>query len=86
MAHIVENKKGFKVIACSMSETAKFGGIGICDRCNNSAPTGYLVCVLNHWYCEKCYREWEARAKYYPEDSVYEEKNFNRYKKVLSIE
>lgn len=83
MAEIVENEKGFKVISCSMSETTKFGGIGICDRCNNAAFTGYLVAVLNRWYCEPCYLSWMIRAVNYPEDQKIEDRNFNEYKKIL---
>jgi len=85
MAEIVENEKGFKVISCSMSETTKFGGMGICDDCNGSDYSGYLICVLNRWYCKECYLDWEQRAKYYPEDSRIEERNFNHYRNLFKI-
>lgn len=85
MAEIVKNEKGFKVISCSMGETTKFGGAAICDSCNGSDFKGYLICVLNRWYCQECYTDWEKRATYYPEDSKVEERNFNYYKGILGV-
>jgi len=61
MAEIIENEKGFKVISSSMSETWKFGGMGICESCNKASFKGYIICVLNRWYCEKCYEEWDKK-------------------------
>ncbi|MCY4781765.1 hypothetical protein ORI89_19115 [Sphingobacterium sp. UT-1RO-CII-1] len=85
MAKIIKNDKGFKVISCSMSETTKFCGMGICDCCSKAAFNGYIVCVLVRWYCEECYQEWNKEATYYPEDVNYELSMFNQFKKVLNI-
>ena len=85
MAEIVENKKGFKVISTSMSEALNFGGLGICDTCNKASFKGYIVCVLNRWYCEDCYTSWNDRATYYEEDAHFEAMKFEYFKKLLNI-
>jgi hypothetical protein len=36
------------------------------------------VAVLNRVFCKKCYDEWIASAKYYPDDAPYEERNYKR--------
>jgi hypothetical protein len=86
MAKVVKNEKGFKVIEVSLIETTQWGGLGICDNCNNPAFKGYYVAVLNHLLCEDCYKDWCKYAIYYPEDNRIEERNFERYKKILNIE
>lgn len=86
MAEIVVNKKGFKVISTSMSEAISIGGLGICDTCNQASFKGYIVCVLNRWCCEKCYKEWNENAIYYSEDSEFESIKFLEFKKLLNID
>jgi hypothetical protein len=88
MAKIVENEKGFKVINVSLSELhEKLGGLGICDWCNMASQEGYLVAVLNHWYCPKCYQEWieDEDTIRYEEDAPIENRNFERYKKIFNL-
>ena len=65
MARIVENPKGFKVIELSRLEIVHniWGSMGICDCCNETAPTGYYIAVLNQWFCPKCYAEWLEYAE-----------------------
>ena len=54
MANIKDNKKGFKVIQVSrnelMDKLGQYGAMGICDRCNGTASTGYYIAVLNQWF------------------------------------
>lgn len=86
MAQVIENKKGFRVIQVTLSDCIKWGGLGICDWCNEYiGSTGYYVAVLNSVMCDKCYNDWCERATYYPEDSRVEEKNFNYMKSVLNL-
>ena len=85
MAQIIENKKGFLVIRCSAVETMKFGGMGICDFCNESDLIGYYIAVLNCWYCQQCYEEWVKRAIRHEEDNVIEVRNFNYYRMILGV-
>ena len=86
MAKIIENKKGFKVIEVSMVECFEWGGIGICDNCNEAiVPKGYYVAVLNRVLCDECYDEWNERAIYNHEDARIEQRNFEYYKRMLNL-
>ena len=85
MAEVVETEKGFKVIHTSRTECLKWGGIGICDHCNESPQHGYYVAVLNFWLCPDCYDRWIKNAKRYPEDNAVENMNFRYYKSLLGL-
>jgi len=86
MAKQIDNEKGFLEIETSMTECVeKFGGLGICDLCNNADFTGYYIAVLNSWYCQKCYQEWLSRAIRYKEDIPFEQRRFDQYSKLLGI-
>ncbi len=79
-----ENAKGFRVIKISRAEVNEIlGGYGICDFCNKARPTGYYIAVLNSWYCPECYNEWMKTAKRYDEDIPFEERNFQRVKRLM---
>lgn len=45
----VENEKGFRVLKIDrtelLSKTARFGAIGVCDRCGHAPHTGYYILV-----------------------------------------
>lgn len=84
MAEIVKNVKGFKVIKTSMVEMNKFfHSPGICDCCNKGSADGYLIAVLNSWYCPECYDYWMIRAKYHAVDAPHESQVFARHKVIL---
>lgn len=87
MAQVIENKKGFRVIKVTLLDCFKFGGIGICDWCNERIGfcNGYYVAVLNSVMCEQCYNEWSESAIYYPEDCTAEERYFNNMRKILNL-
>lgn len=89
MAYIVNNPKGFKVIQINRAELlgklSQLGSVGICDFCNNTSTKGYYIAVLNSWYCEKCYKNWLIRAKYYVEDLDIEKRNFETLKKIFGL-
>ena len=81
---VKENDKGFKIIEMSMVEVNElFGGDGICDFCNKASLTGYYIAVLNSWYCPECYEDWLKEAKRYDEDIPFEERNFERVKRLM---
>ncbi len=63
-----KSKCGYVVYAATADETHRLGGMGICDYCGKAAETGYLIPVLNSYYCHECYDEWDSVGKYYPED------------------
>lgn len=100
MARIVENDKGFKVIALSHEEGEKVGwGIWhrneedtedlcdfICMKCLKPIKGElYYVAALNDTMDEKCYKEWYSHAKHYFDDVPIENRNFNYYKNMLDL-
>ncbi len=86
MARKFINEKGFAVYEMTGVETMEFGGYGICDSCNKSAVKGYLIPVLNSYFCEECYKRWIERAKYYEEDRLFEMRKIGYYDSILSAE
>lgn len=84
----VENEKGFRVLKIDrtelLSKTARFGAIGVCDRCGHAPHTGYYVAVLNYWLCPECFRNWYQDAEHYEEDLAYEEKKYRSYRKLFT--
>lgn len=48
-------------------------GFGICDMCAKTDKVIYLVPVLNHAFCQKCYDDWNGRAIFYEDDLWFEE-------------
>jgi hypothetical protein len=67
--------KGFKVLPVTNNEIFGWGGLGVCDTCNNPVHNeGTFVAVLNSVYCKKCYEDWHKMAINYPEDKPYEER------------
>lgn len=86
MAQKKENEKGFLVLETSAAETAEWDGLPICDDCGANAPKGYLIAVLNHWYCQECYDRWYEEAIHYEGDKTFEKRTYNNYAKLLKIE
>ena len=86
MARRHENGKGFLIIEVSADEMADtFGSPGICDYCGSHSRDGYLIAVLNCWYCPECFNSWVLRAKRYPQDKGIEERNYGYYEKMLVL-
>lgn len=84
MAKIINSDKGFKLIECSMSETLKFGGMGICDYCGSASFSGVVISVLNSWYCTRCFEEWHTRSIRHKEDEPYENHVFKHFTNILN--
>lgn len=89
MAKKIKTEKGFLVIKMNRKEAEMLGfGMGggacICMDCNNLCFDDiYYVAALCDTLCEKCYLDFITRAKYYPEDSKIEQKNFDFYIAML---
>ncbi|MBQ9092266.1 MAG: hypothetical protein IJY52_08385 [Anaerotignum sp.] len=77
---------GHAAYEVSRVEVMRLGGFGICDNCNTTAETGYLVPVLNRWLCPKCYEEFNKSANFYQEDMWVEEKNCRYYESMIPME
>ena len=81
-----KNKVGWTVYRISAAECYSFGGLAICDDCNTFCPKGgYLVPVLNHFMCDKCYNDWNNRCKFYPEDLDFENSIIKYYENILPV-
>ena len=100
MARIVENDKGFKVIALSHEEGEALGwGIWhrndedtddlcdfLCMHCNKPIEGElYYVAVLNDLMDEECYNRWYEDATHYSDDCLIEDRNFNYYRLTLQL-
>ncbi|WP_418360124.1 hypothetical protein [Sphingobacterium detergens] len=79
-----KTEKGFLFLPMKGSDTAKFGGIGVCDFCANYAAEGKLIPALNCYYCNDCFERWNRDASYYPEDSNYENRKAQYYLEILN--
>jgi hypothetical protein len=55
---IEETVGGFKYMKVSYSDCLKWGGFGVCDLCNGTISTGYLMPVTSGCYCEKCFNKY----------------------------
>lgn len=82
----IKTSEGFLVLKVSNQELAKATGqeYCICDHCLASPEEGYYVAVLNSWLCPECYANWKKTATRYSEDIPVEERNYRRYKELIS--
>ena len=80
MAKQYKNKKDFLIIQMNLKEVlefwGKYGGVGICYRCNKIETTGYYVACMNYYLCESCFKKWYKEAFNYIEDHSYEKQNY----------
>lgn len=83
--HKMKSKCGYTVYKVTILDIFELGGVGICDECGKASMNGYLVPVLNHYQCPKCFDEWNARATYYPEDIPAEQRVAEYYEKMIPI-
>lgn len=83
----IELPNGLTAFRTSTEELFSIGGLGICDHCNEyHSEGGYLIPVLNHWICSKCYKEWKERAIRYPEDDEFEQRYIRIYENLIPVE
>lgn len=66
-------------------ETHLLGGRGICDECNQFAEQGYLVPVLNHYQCPKCFYNFKNYSINYPEDRAIELRRMEYYEHLIPL-
>lgn len=86
MARIVENDKGFKVIALSIEDILTLDWGTVCMHCNGStAEEAYYIAVSHDTMCKDCYEKWVKTAKRYPEDIRYENRQFDYIKHLLNL-
>ena len=79
-------RQGYVAYRCTASETALLGGMGVCDDCGKFSETGFLVPVLNHYMCPRCFEDWQNRGHYYPEDVPIEQRRAAYYENIIPME
>lgn len=68
-----KSKCGYVVYKTTPKECIEItNGFGICDMCAKPDKTIYLVPVLSHALCQKCYDDWNERAVFYEDDLWFE--------------
>ncbi len=82
----LKGRSGHIAYSATALEISLIGGFGICDHCNEFADNGYLVPILNHYMCKKCFSEWDAGATYYPEDTYIEAKRASYYEAMIPMD
>lgn len=87
MATIYKNDKGFRIIKIHSQEIiTTIGGLGICDNCEKAhIGFGYLIPVMNRWFCPDCFKEWYEKATRFEEDNAFEESIFKEYCSRLKL-
>lgn len=63
---------GHYAYIASAIATFYLGGCGVCDRCNDVTPRGFLVPLHTSYYCPDCYNTLKAQTKYYRESIPFE--------------
>ena len=86
MAKLWKNNKTFQVIKLTWREyVAATDTFGLCDACgqNSSEEPLYYVAVVDHVFCEMCFKAWYDTAKRYSVDMPKEQEAFIRMKHKL---
>lgn len=61
--NLYKTPQGFTYLPVCAHHIFNWGGLGVCDTCNQNIQYGYLVFVLNRCVCSKCLNEWIERCK-----------------------
>lgn len=77
------NKTGYTLYKVTSEECYSWGGLSVCDDCNDYSSEGYLVPVLNHFMCPDCYNDWNSRCKFYSSDVEFENSVIMYYENIL---
>lgn len=70
-----DTRTGYTYLPVERHHMLNWGGLAVCDYCNQNMMHGYLVFVLNSCICSRCLNEWLARATIYPEDLQFQHVN-----------
>ena len=70
-----ETPQGYTYLPVLPSHIYNWGGLGVCDDCNQDIQQGYLVFILNRCICADCFNEWVDRANVYLDYLAYQEEH-----------
>lgn len=76
---------GLFAYRATAEDTFKIGGFGTCDDCGQFAAKGYLVPVLNHYQCPRCFHEFKSFAKNYPEDLSFQQRTMEYFESKIPL-
>lgn len=78
MATLIHNSKDIHVIRLAAYEmmAVKDGHFGLCDLCQQGTEYGYLLPLIDSFYCPVCYKAWIDSVTRYKSDIKPE---YNRY-------
>ena len=79
-------KSGYVAYKVSLEELKKINGGNICDFCNTEINNGYLIPVLNQFYCKECFENWQNNVDYYPEDIRIENSVSEYYELMIKLD
>lgn len=80
MAKLITNEKGFKVISLTRTEeVALFDDWGYCEACEEICERGFLIPMLETYFCPRCYNAWLPGATHYKCEEVKEERTLAWY-------
>ena len=83
----LKTKSGYIVYEVTAEELYKYmDSPGICDFCDNPSREGYLIPVINRFYCPKCFVEFNSNSTYYPTDIPVETKNAAYYESLIPLD
>lgn len=82
----LKTESGYIAYRTDSFDLMRIGSPGICDECGQPSAVGYLVPVLNHYQCTKCFNRWSSTAKYYPEDTEIEARRARYYESYIPLE
>ncbi len=77
---------GYIAYRATADELSEIGGNGMCDACGRYSYHGYLIPVLNSYYCPECYRDFCSRARFYPDDIGHETRVAAYYESKIPLE
>lgn len=75
----VFRNREFLVLECRIDHCRSWGGLGICDSCNQVSLTGFVPMALNWYLCPACFNSWLDRAQWYEEDRWVSDRNLTNY-------
>ena len=78
-ARIEKTKQGYMYAKVTTEDCFNWGGMSVCDTCNEMFEEGYLVFVLGRCICPKCFKEFASSTKAYEEDLLLQEENYESW-------
>jgi len=68
-------KQGYSYIKATKENCYNWGGMAVCDSCNEEMEDMYLIFILGQALCEKCFKEWIEHSQRYEEDLYLQRQN-----------